>query len=81
MNERYDRLKKDDDRKDTLNALALVSQLGLSMAACVILGVLGGRQLDKWLGTSPLLLIIGSFVGAAAAFKVLYDLAVKKWMK
>ncbi|MDR3119939.1 MAG: AtpZ/AtpI family protein, partial [Clostridiales bacterium] len=57
------------------------SQLGLSMCACVLIGVLAGSWLDRWLGTKPWLLLLCSLIGAAAAFKVMYDLAVRGWSK
>lgn len=50
------------------------------MAVCILLGVLGGKYLDQWLGTSPALLLVCSLLGIGAAYKVLFDL-VKKWMK
>ena len=65
---------------DIADALSLVTQLGFSMALCVVLGVLSGRALDRWFGTSPVLLLIGALLGGAASIKVLYDLAIKKWM-
>ena len=72
-------MNKDD--REIQRALALFTQLGLSMAACVFAGVIAGRYLDRWLGTSPVLLILFSLIGAAASFKVLYDTAIKRWMK
>ena len=65
--------KKDDG---VLKALSLISQLGLTTAGCVIVGLLIGRFLDNWLGTAPWFTIIFSFIGAGAAFKVIYDLAM-----
>ena len=50
------------------------------MAACVFVGVIAGKLLDRWLGTSPWLLIAGSVVGGLAAFKTLYDIVIKEWM-
>ena len=61
-------------------ALSLFTQLGLSMAACVFIGILIGKLLDGWLKTSPWLLIICAFIGAAAAFKVMYDIIIKEWL-
>jgi ATP synthase protein I len=49
--------------------------MGLMVAACLLVGVLLGRFLDGLLGTSPWLLIIFSLLGAAAAFKSLFDFA------
>ncbi|MGH7476927.1 MAG: AtpZ/AtpI family protein [Longimicrobiales bacterium] len=46
--------------------------LGLSLALSVLLFLLGGWAVDRWLGTMPLFLIIGAFVGAGAGFYSLY---------
>ncbi|MDR1062149.1 MAG: AtpZ/AtpI family protein [Clostridiales bacterium] len=67
--------------RDALHALGLLSQLGISMAACVLIGVLAGSKLDGWLGTSPWLLVLFAFIGAGAAFKVMYDIAIKRWSR
>jgi ATP synthase protein I len=47
-------------------ALAFVG-LGTTVAGCVAVGVGIGIALDAWLGTSPVLLIVGLVLGAAAA--------------
>ena len=70
-----------EERGEIAAALGLVTQLGVSMFACLFVGVLVGRTLDGWIGTSPLFLIIFMLLGAFASFKVLYDLIIKKWMK
>lgn len=58
-------------------AFMLVSQLGVTMAVCIIGGFLAGRGLDKWLGTGPWLLILLTLLGVAASFKVMYDYGTK----
>lgn len=74
-------MKKKDPDRQILRALGLMTQLGLSMAVSVIIGVMLGHWLDGKLGTSPWLLILGCIIGAAASFKVLYDYVIKEWMK
>ena len=64
--------------KNFLRGLVLFSQIGISMAFCVLLGVLVGGFLDRRLETSPWLLMIFSIIGVAASFKVLYDFTKKK---
>ena len=68
----------DKDRRQIARALGLVTQLGLSMASCVLIGVLLGRFLDSLFETSPLFLIIFSFIGAGSGIKAMYDIA-NKW--
>ena len=72
-------MKKDSGQQEIVRAIALITQLGFSMAACIFIGVLGGHWLDRWLGTSPWLLIVCVVLGTAAAFKVLYDMTIKQW--
>ena len=64
--------------KNFIKALSLLSQIGISMAACIIIGVFLGMFLDSILGTSPWLLIIFSLFGVGAAFKALFDMVPKK---
>lgn len=74
-------IKKDDGgNREVRRALSLLTQLGAAMAACVVAGVFAGKWLDQWLGTSPWLLIICAFLGAAAAFKAMYEMAIKEWL-
>ena len=73
--------KNNDDknyRGELLRNLYMVSQMGVTIAACLIIGVLLGRFLDNTLGTSPFLLIIFSLLGAGAGFKSIFELAKRK---
>lgn len=45
---------------------------GLTWALSVLLFLLGGWWVDGKLGTTPLLMIVGAFVGAGAGFYRLY---------
>ena len=48
--------------------------LGWYVAACIVLGILGGLGLDKLLGTLPLFTLLGTVLGTIAAFWGLYKL-------
>ena len=63
--------------KELLRGLYIISQIGFTITACVIVGVLLGRFLDSVLGTAPFLLIIFSLLGAGAGFKAIYELVKK----
>ena len=52
--------------------VARYSGLGLQLAGSLVLFMLGGSWLDKRLGTSPVLTLIGALVGASAGFYSLY---------
>ena len=73
--------EKPDEKKqrsELMRALSFFSQIGITMAACVVIGVLLGNFLDGLLGSSPWLLLLFSFIGVAAAFKALFDIGSKK---
>ena len=69
---------KNNDKRLILKAFSLLTQLGLTMACCVLIGLFTGKFLDGLLGTAPVLMIIFVFLGSAAALKVMYDI-VKDW--
>ncbi|HHU23386.1 MAG TPA: AtpZ/AtpI family protein [Clostridiales bacterium] len=72
---------REDDKKQSkefLRALSFFSQIGITMAACVLIGVFLGRFLDNLLSTSPWLLLFFSLLGAGAAIKAMFDLGQKK---
>ena len=59
------------DRKrptlSTVQALAVASQFGVTLAVSVILGVLAGQWLDSHLKTAIIFTLIGVLVGLVAA--------------
>jgi F0F1-type ATP synthase assembly protein I len=50
----------------TLQAIALATQLGLAFAVAVLMGLFIGHLADDWLGTLPILTILGALLGLAA---------------
>jgi ATP synthase protein I len=60
------------DPRDLLRASGQYMGLGLTLALSVLLFLGVGAWLDSRLGTGPLLLILGAFVGAGAGFYSLY---------
>ena len=48
--------------------------LGWYVAACIILGVLGGLGLDSLVGTTPLFILLGTVLGTILAFWGLYKM-------
>jgi ATP synthase protein I len=51
--------------------------IGTTMAASLVLGVLGGRWLDSKLGTGPLFLLVGAGLGVASSMYQLYALLMR----
>ena len=48
------------------------SGLGLEMGAAVLIGLVAGRALDRWLGTSPWLMVLFLLFGFAAAARAVW---------
>ena len=61
--------KQSPDVRRMWRLSARYSSLGIQMAACVAIGVLGGRWLDGKLDTTPVLFWIGLVVGITAAVR------------
>ena len=74
-------MSNDDKRttNDFLKALALLTQMGIMIVVCVLIGLFAGMYLDRWLGTSPLFLILFILFGIAAAIKSIVDFSKKKF--
>lgn len=51
---------------------ATYAGVGIQFAIAIVLFALGGNWLDERAGSSPLFLILGVFVGGAAAFYSMY---------
>ena len=58
-------------------AMGLGARVLTEFVAGIGVGALVGWQLDKWLGTSPALLIVFLALGTAAGFWNVYRIAVK----
>lgn len=56
-----------------LQALANFSQIGITLAVSVLMGVLLGRFLDQQLDSGPWFVLVGGLLGAGAAFKLVMD--------
>ena len=64
------------DRKQ-LKVVGLAAGLGCSVVASLILCVLGGVLLDRWLDTTPWFTLVGVLLGILAAGSQLYRLAME----
>ena len=73
-----DKPTKKKQRGGVFQALLFSSQIGVSVIACLFIGVFIGKFLDERLHTSPWMLLTLSLLGAASAFKMLLRFGVKK---
>jgi len=61
--------------KEIYRALALITTMGISVVICVGLGILIGWLLDRWLDTTPWLILVFTLLGIMAAVKSMYNMA------
>jgi len=64
--------KKDKDNKPWLSEVRGYGNIGIDLACAVLVGFGIGYLLDKWLGTTPLFMIVGVLWGVTSAFLSLY---------
>lgn len=68
----------DQEKKNLLRTLGMVSTMGISFAVAIAIGVFVGLKLDEWLGTGPWFFFIFLFFGIAAGFRNIFILAGKE---
>lgn len=61
-------MSADDDKEDINRKSGIAYAAAFSLFASVVAGLIVGWLLDRWLGTSPWLLVIGIVLGSAAGF-------------
>lgn len=57
-------------------AIGAASGIGCSVVVSLLVCIGGGALLDRWLGTSPIMVLIGMVAGLVAAGYSMYELAV-----
>lgn len=68
----------DEEKKNLLRTLGMISTMGISFAVAIAIGVFVGLKLDHWLGTAPWFFFIFLFFGIAAGFRNIFILAGKE---
>lgn len=63
---RRDKIAEEAGRAGSQSAMGLAFRIGIELVAGLVVGGGIGWLLDDWLGTSPFLLILFFFLGAAA---------------
>jgi ATP synthase protein I len=53
-------------------ALGDLASIGITLVVATVIGLAGGYYLDRWLGTSPWLTLVGLLFGIAAGFVNLF---------
>ena len=60
------------EEQSAWKALGELSTVGMALVLATVIGLAGGYYLDKWLGTSPWLTLIGLGFGIVAGFVNLF---------
>ena len=58
--------------RGTWKALGELSSIGLTLVVATVIGLVGGYYADRWLGTTPWLLLLGLVLGIVAGFVNLF---------
>jgi len=69
---------RDQETMGVLRALALLVQLGLSIAIPLVGLVWLGQLLGSWWGAETLLLIVSIFIGLGAGFLAVYRILIRE---
>lgn len=67
-----------EDKRFLLRSLELVTTISVNLAACIAVGVLGGRWLDQELNTGPWFTAFGAILGVVSGFWSIYKRVVGK---
>lgn len=68
----------DEEKRNLLKTLGVVSSMGISVVLAIVMGVLFGRFLDDRLGTKNIFFFIFLFIGIIAAFRNIYIIIGKE---
>jgi ATP synthase protein I len=52
--------------------LSMAARVGVELAVTIVVGILLGYGLDRWLSTRPWLMLVGMVLGTVAGFRNLY---------
>ncbi|MDX1581137.1 MAG: AtpZ/AtpI family protein [Alphaproteobacteria bacterium] len=69
--------KEDQEQVRRGNAMGIAFRIGVELAVGLFIGSAIGWLLDQWLGTSPWLMIIFFFLGAAAGIRNVFITALR----
>ena len=67
-----------NNSKEVFRSLAMLTQVSLQLLIPILIGVFGGILLDKAIGSSPVVTVIGAVIGVVAAFRNLYVWSVRE---
>jgi ATP synthase protein I len=63
-----------ENKHQLIKSVGFLSGVGISLVAAILIGLAMGYYLDKWLGTSPWMLLLFLLFGIIAGFRNIYIL-------
>ncbi|MDY0211935.1 MAG: AtpZ/AtpI family protein [Desulfuromonadaceae bacterium] len=63
-----------EDRRELFKSLGFLSSVGISMVASILIGMVMGFYLDRWLDTAPWMLLIFLGFGIVSGFRNIFIL-------
>jgi ATP synthase protein I len=69
-------MSKPGKNKSVLQMADLVN-MGMAMVLSIVLGLIAGIYLDRWLGTEPIFVLVFIFGGILAGFRIMYKTYMK----
>ncbi len=65
----------EENKRQLYRSLGFLSGIGISLVASIVMGLLIGYYLDRWLGTSPWLTLVFIGFGVIAGYRNIFILA------
>lgn len=67
-----------EDKRQLYKSLGFLSSVGISLVASILIGLMMGIYLDKWLDTQPLFTFIMLLIGVISGFRNVYILTTRE---
>jgi ATP synthase protein I len=73
-----ERALMDNPKKDkSFLQMADLVTMGMAMVLCIVMGLVAGIYLDKWMETEPIFTLLFIFGGILAGFRIMYKTYMK----
>jgi ATP synthase protein I len=65
------------NKEKSILQMADLVTMGMAMVLCIVMGLIAGIYLDKWLETEPIFTLVFIFGGILAGFRIMYKTYMK----
>lgn len=67
-----------DNKRENLRSLSMVSSLGITMVASILIGLAMGYYLDKWFDSSPVCTLLFMALGIISGYRSLHIVTMRE---